>query len=101
VQRARSATPFALAPTGIDDTCGTFSLDGSSCIDPDRAVQALIVVNGLTALVATVAVREASIQAVWDMEIPTGSDRYYAGILYLTGLLVLGGQYQVCLAPGS
>ena len=33
--------------------------------------------------------------AVWEMSTPTGPARYYSGILHLTALLILSGQYRV------
>ena len=38
-------------------------------------------VNGIAALASTNADRASYVSAVWNMDIPTGSARYYAGIL--------------------
>lgn len=79
---------------GIDQYGGGYSLDGTMILDPNRE-NSLIVTNGMTALIATVDQRAAFIEAVWNLPVPTGSARYYTGILYLQSLLVLGGQFRV------
>jgi oligosaccharide reducing-end xylanase len=56
---------------------------------------ALVVVNGVTAMVATRPDRANYLNAVWDTATPTGPARYYSGILDLTALLILSGQYRV------
>jgi oligosaccharide reducing-end xylanase len=56
---------------------------------------ALVVVNGVTAMVATDSSRLQYMNAVWDLVLPTGMPRYYSGILDLTALLILSGQYRV------
>ena len=71
-----------------------YSLDGTEVIDSLRDF-ALIAVNGTTAMVAGTAGGDAYLNAVWDMSTPTGPARYYSGILYLTALLILSGQYLV------
>ena len=57
--------------------------------------QALVVANGVTGMVASKAGKDAYINAVFDMATPTGPARYYAGILDLTALLILSGQYTI------
>jgi len=52
-------------------------------------------VNGVTALIATNENRKAFIDAAWNLSIPTGTPRYYTGLLQLLGLMVLGGQFRV------
>lgn len=78
---------------GIDLYGTSYTLDGTS-INPARE-PALVAVNGVTAGIGTKIERSMYVEEVWDMPIPTGMARYYSGILYLTALLILGGQYQV------
>ena len=56
---------------------------------------ALIAANGIIAMVADRPGKDAYMNAVWEMSTPTGPARYYSGILYLTALLILSGQYIV------
>jgi len=79
---------------GIATYGGTFETDGTP-VDTGRA-QALVSANGALAVAAPMnANRKAFVQAVWDQPIPTGMNRYYEGLLYLTSLVILSGQMQV------
>ncbi|HMF40070.1 MAG TPA: glycosyl hydrolase family 8 [Polyangia bacterium] len=71
----------------------SYTLDGTP-INSMRE-NALVAANGISAMIATNIDRADYVEAVYDMAIPTGVPRYYAGILYLTALLILSGQYQV------
>jgi oligosaccharide reducing-end xylanase len=80
---------------GIGTYAGGYSLDGTQVVDAMRD-QALVVANGIAGLPATgKSERTAFIEAVFDMATPTGPARYYSGILDLTALLMLSGQYRV------
>jgi oligosaccharide reducing-end xylanase len=73
---------------------GTFEMDGTP-IDKSPA-RALISVNGTLAVSAPSSMyRSGLAQAVWDQPIPTGENRYYEGLMYLTSLLILSGKMQV------
>jgi len=79
---------------GIDTYGRTFTTDGTP-IETNRA-QALISVNGALAVAApSYPNRAAFVQAVWDQPIPSGNNRYYEGLLYLTSMLILNGQMLV------
>jgi len=79
---------------GITTYGGTFETDGTP-IDTGRA-QALVSANGALAVAArTNPNRKAFVQAVWNQPTPTGDNRYYEGLLYLTSLVILSGQMQV------
>jgi oligosaccharide reducing-end xylanase len=70
----------------------SFALDGTpinQLHDP-----ALVAANGVSAAIATTD-RTAFVEAVWEMPVPNMVNRYFAGLLYLISLLVLGGQMQV------
>jgi oligosaccharide reducing-end xylanase len=55
----------------------------------------LIASNGPVALIATHGERNAFIQAVWEMPVPVGEGRYYAGMLQLLSLITLSGRFRV------
>jgi oligosaccharide reducing-end xylanase len=79
---------------GITTYGKIYSLDGTMVLETDHE-PSLVVSNGITAVASTNADRSGYVSAVWNMDIPTGTARYYSGILYMVSLLVLGGQYQV------
>jgi len=70
-----------------------FTLSGAT-VDSARD-PALIAANGITGLIATIGKRSDFIQAVWDMDVPTGNARYFTGTMQMVGLLLLGGQFRV------
>lgn len=93
---AHLARFFGLPITEGKTYGGTFETDGT-VVDSSPA-QALVSVNGTLALSAQTApmtYRTALAQAVWDQPIPTGDNRYYEGLMYLTSLLLLSGQMKV------
>ena len=57
--------------------------------------QGLVAMNGALAVASTRTNRADFANAVWAMPIPSADSRYYDGLLYLTSLLVLSGQYRV------
>lgn len=56
---------------------------------------ALVVVNGVTAMIANVPDKRAYIEEVWALKTPEGQYRYYTGILELVALLILSGQFRI------
>jgi oligosaccharide reducing-end xylanase len=79
---------------GINTYGTSYTLDGTTCLNTARE-PSLLVANGISALASTNGDRSGYVSAVWSMDTPTGTSRYYAGILELVGLLMLGGQFQV------
>jgi oligosaccharide reducing-end xylanase len=79
---------------GIDSYGTSYTLDGTTTLNAAHE-PSLVVMNGASALIATVDQRAAFIDAVWNMPTPSGVARYYAGILDLLSLLILGGQLRV------
>jgi oligosaccharide reducing-end xylanase len=71
-----------------------YPLDGGSCTSCVRD-DGLISMNGVSASISTHEQRTAFIQAVWDLEPPSGPPRYFSGLLHLLALLTLSGQYRV------
>jgi oligosaccharide reducing-end xylanase len=83
-------------PQGPTNVCKVYSLDGT-CVDSTHE-PSLVVVNGITAAIASPTVAPVSSQfvdAVWNFQTPTGDGRYYAGVLELIGLMILGGEYVI------
>jgi oligosaccharide reducing-end xylanase len=78
---------------GVDTYVGSYEIDGTP-IDRTRE-NALIFANGIAAVPSTRAGRTAFVQAVWDLEPPSGVLRYYAGLLDLLSLLTLSGRLRV------
>jgi len=78
---------------GINTYGKSFQLDGTVVdFTHDRG---LVSSNGALAVASTRANRTDFANAVWVMPIPNATSRYYDGLLYLTSLLVLSGQYRV------
>jgi hypothetical protein len=78
---------------GIDDYNATFTLDGVA-LDMTRD-NALVACNGVTAMIATKLDRASYVDEVWALPPPVGNSRYYSGIMGLTSLLMLSGQYII------
>jgi oligosaccharide reducing-end xylanase len=79
---------------GIDKYGDSYSLDGTMVLDPTHD-PALIAANGAAALVANTSDRVGFVEAVWNLDTPAGVPRYYAGLLDLLALMVMGGQMRV------
>ena len=71
-----------------------YSLDGTDVVDATHDL-ALVVANGISGMLAIEAYKAAFMNAAFDMDTPTGPARYYSGILQLTALLILSGQYRI------
>ncbi len=84
---------------GITSYVNQYTLDGEP-LSSDRS-PGLIAMNGVAALAATHEQREAFVQAVWDTPIPTGTWRYYDGLLYHIALLHLSGNFRIYAPQGQ
>jgi oligosaccharide reducing-end xylanase len=82
--------------TGASNYAMSYELDGT-VIDSTAADASLISTNGVSALIApsTNTNRKAFIQAVWDLQPPSGKNRYYSGLMYLVSVLMLSGEFKV------
>lgn len=78
---------------GLTDYGQVFTLDGTE-LQPLHDMP-LVAANGALALVATMDRRADFVNEVWILETPTGSPRYYAGIMQLLSLVYLSGQMRV------
>lgn len=97
---------------GIEKYGSAYYLDGTPVADKTDHEIALVIVNGVTASgipnsslpaanmtpsQATISASDKQhyIQDVWDTDIPSGSTRYYPGIMQLFAMCVLSGKMQV------
>jgi oligosaccharide reducing-end xylanase len=71
-----------------------FKTDGT-VIDNTTGDSALVVLNGMSALISTNPNRQAFVTAAWNQPLQTGEYRYYGGLLNVIALMVLGGQFRV------
>jgi len=85
------------ASQGISSYGTDYQLDGTIVSGQTMHEPALVFTNGMTAMLSTIDAqdRQAFMQDVWNMKTPTGSARYFQGIMQLFALLVLSGQMQV------
>lgn len=71
-----------------------FSLDGTVVLDTGHDA-ALVAANGMSAIAApNNPQRLGFVQAVWSQPLPTGTPRYYAGLMQLLAMLALSGQLR-------
>jgi len=92
VQEANRLLAF-FSMQGIDAYGTSYTLPGMA-INLLRD-NALVAVNGVTAAIATTPNRTMYMDEAWNVQIPMGVARYYDGILDLTALLILSGQYRI------
>jgi oligosaccharide reducing-end xylanase len=87
------------ASQGMDDYKAEYSLDGKP-LTSKPSTPALVATNAVAALAADPQKGQLFVQALWDLDIPTGKYRYYDGLLTLLALLQVSGNFQI-YAPGS
>ncbi len=81
------------ASQGIADYGTDYTLDGQ--LLAANTPQALWASNGAIAAIASTELGRDFVQVVWDMPVPTGESRKFAGLFYLMSSLVLSGRYRV------
>lgn len=87
-EKASTGTPYGSA----------YSLDGDIEYISDHRVE-LVLVNGVIAMLSNNFAADKKIgfiQAASTVAIPTGSTRYYQGLLYLLSNLILAGEFRLC-----
>lgn len=72
-----------------------FSLEGNATVSYGSPEAALAAQNGTVALGVPAEQGTYFAQYLWDMPIPSGQYRYYAGMLYLLALLHTSGNFQI------
>jgi len=80
---------------GVSSYGDRYSVDGKG-IGFDHSL-GLVSMNAAACLAATGEGRKDFVRALWDASIPSGQWRYYNGMLYMLGLLNVGGQYKAYL----
>ncbi len=83
---------------GIDSYVAEYSLDGEPLGGAHS--QGLVATNAVAALAADRAIGEPFVQELWDLEVPTGTYRYYDGLLMMMGLLQVSGNFRI-YEPGT
>jgi oligosaccharide reducing-end xylanase len=70
-----------------------FTLDGRQL--DDRHAQGLVAVNAVASLAATNPRSKEFVEALWNMPVPDGIERYYEGLLYMMALLHCSGEFCI------
>ncbi len=86
------------ASQGIDDYIAEYSLAGEPLAGAHS--QGLVATNAVAALAADRAIGEPFVQELWDLKVPTGTYRYYDGLLMMMGLLQVSGNFRI-YEPGT
>jgi oligosaccharide reducing-end xylanase len=83
---------------GIDDYVAEYYLTGQPQVG--HRSPGLMATNAVAALAADRAIGEPFVQALWDLDVPTGQYRYYDGLLMMLGLLQVSGNFRI-YEPGT
>ena len=86
------------ASQGINDYVAEYSLAGEPLGGSHS--QGLVATNAVAALAADREIGEPFAQALWDTQVPTGTYRYYDGLLMMMGLLQVSGNFRI-YEPGT
>ncbi len=78
---------------GMNDYKAEYSLDGQPLAG--HRSTGLIATNAVLAHAADPEIGRPFVQALWDANAPTGTYRYYDGLLYLLGLLQTSGNFRI------
>ena len=71
-----------------------WTLDGTAELETAHAL-ALVATNAVASLAATSPRSSRFVDALWNLEIPSGRYRYYDGMWYLMGLMQCGGAFRI------
>ncbi len=78
---------------GIDTYSNQYTVDGKKVGDDHSP--GLVAMNAVAALAATHEKRGKFVEALWNTPVPSGTFRYYDGMLYLLALLQLSGNFRI------
>jgi len=81
-----------LVSQGMDSYPNQYSLTGAP-LSGDHST-GLVAMAAVAALAATPEIGKPFVQALWDVKIPSGTWRYYDGMLYMLGLLHVSGKFH-------
>lgn len=79
---------------GLTQYGSSYTLEGTELLA--EHAEELVMANGVIASMSTATDRVAYIQAAWDVGVPVGPARYYKGLMYLMGNLLLSGRLRIC-----
>ncbi|HKI55006.1 MAG TPA: glycosyl hydrolase family 8, partial [Anaerolineales bacterium] len=83
---------------GINDYIAEYSLAGEPLGGSHS--QGLVATNAVAALAADREIGEPFVQSLWELQVPTGTYRYYDGLLMMLGLLQVSGNFRI-YEPGT
>ena len=86
------------ASQGMDDYKAEYLLTGEPQVG--HRSSGLMAANAVAALAADREIGEPFVQALWNLDVPTGQFRYYDGLLMMLGLLQVSGNFRI-YEPGS
>jgi oligosaccharide reducing-end xylanase len=79
---------------GINDFADRYTLDGKPL--SDRHSYGMVATTAAGGLAATPGpTSKAFLQALWDMPVPSGEQRYFDGMLYLMNLMHCSGEFRI------
>jgi oligosaccharide reducing-end xylanase len=81
-----------LASQGMESYPNQYSLAGKP-LSGDHST-GLVAMAAVAAMAATPEIGRPFVQALWDAKIPSGTWRYYDGMLYMLGLLQVSGKFH-------
>ncbi|HVM72127.1 MAG TPA: glycosyl hydrolase family 8 [Anaerolineales bacterium] len=82
-----------LASQGLASYPNQYTLGGQA-LSADHST-GLVAMAAVAALAASSQVGKPFVQALWDAPIPSGTWRYYDGMLYLLGMLHVSGNFRI------
>ncbi|HET9906924.1 MAG TPA: glycosyl hydrolase, partial [Anaerolineales bacterium] len=86
------------ASQGMDEYKAEYLLSGEPQVG--HRSSGLMATNAVAALAADREIGEPFVQALWDLDVPTGQFRYYDGLLMILGLLQVSGNFRI-YEPGT
>lgn len=72
-----------------------FTLNGNALQTVDDPVKGLVAQNALVAFAVPEELGAPALEALWELDFPTGQYRYYDGMLYLFALLHASGNFRL------
>ena len=78
---------------GIDTYGHLYTVDGQVLAKDHRT--GLVAVNAVAALSANIEQRKEFVEALWNIKVPDGIERYYDGMLYLLAMLQVSGNFKI------
>jgi len=82
-----------LSSQGVGSYPNQYSVEGEP-LSPDHST-GLVAMAAVAALAASPKKGKPFVQALWRTEIPSGKLRYYDGLLYIIGLLLVSGNFRI------